>query len=182
MHVAREAGYRSIQGIDRSSEQVASARNLGIDGVREGDLMEAISAMPPESSDVVVTFDVIEHFRKDEVIAFVDQVRRILRPEGRWIVHTVNGESPFAGRVRWGDFTHELAFTRESICQLLVSSGFERVECYEDTPIPHGIKSLIRCLLWKGIRAVLRLWLAIETGEPGRNAIFSQNLLAVATK
>jgi 2-polyprenyl-3-methyl-5-hydroxy-6-metoxy-1,4-benzoquinol methylase len=182
MHVARAAGYRNIQGVDRSSEQVAAAKRLAIGGVHEGDLMEAISAMPSESCDVVVTFDVIEHFRKDEVIAFVDQVLRILRPEGCWIVHTVNGESPFAGRVRWGDFTHELAFTRESIRQLLVSSGFERVECYEDTPIPHGIKSLIRYLLWKSIRAVLRLWLAIETGEPGRNAIFSQNLLAVATK
>jgi SAM-dependent methyltransferase len=182
MHIAREAGYRNIRGIDSSSEQVASARILRIHGVLEGDLMEAISAMPPESSDVVVTFDVIEHFRKDEMTAFVDQIRRILRPKGRWIIHTVNGESPFVGRVRWGDFTHELAFTRESIGQLLLSSGFERVECYEDAPIPHGIKSSIRWLLWKVIRVVLRLWLAIETGEPGRNAIFSQNLLAVATK
>jgi 2-polyprenyl-3-methyl-5-hydroxy-6-metoxy-1,4-benzoquinol methylase len=182
MHVARQAGYLNIEGVDRSSEQVAAAKRLGIDGVRAGDLMEAVSAMPGESREVVITFDVVEHLRKDEVIAFVDQVRRILRPEGRWIVHTVNGESPFAGRVRWGDFSHELAFTRESIRQLLVSSGFERVECYEDTPIPHGIKSLIRWLLWKAIRVVLRLWLAIETGDTGRNAIFSQNLLAVATK
>jgi SAM-dependent methyltransferase len=182
IYFARQGGYRHLEGIDRSPEQIAAARRLGIDGVREDDLMRAISSMPAESRDVVVTFDVIEHFRKDEVMAFVDQVRRVLRPDGRWIIHTVNGESPFAGRVRWGDFTHELAFTRASLTQVLRSSGFARVECYEDVPIPHGIKSSIRWFLWKGIRAGLRLWLAIETGDSARTGIFSQNLLAVALK
>jgi SAM-dependent methyltransferase len=182
IHFAREAGYRNIEGIDRSPEQVAAANRLGIAGVRAGDLMEVISSLPGESQEVVVTFDVVEHFRKDEVIAFVDQVQRVLRPGGRWIIHTPNGESPFGARMRYGDFTHEGAFTRESIRQLLLSSGFAHVECYEDSPIPHGIKSSIRCALWKGIRAGLRLWLAIETGDTARDAIFSQNLLAVAAK
>jgi SAM-dependent methyltransferase len=182
LHYAREAGYRKLKGIDRSPEQVAAANRLGIAGVREGDLMKAISSMPGESQEVVITFDVIEHFRKDEVIAFVDQIRRVLRPCARWVIHTPNGESPFGARVRYSDFTHEIAYTRESIRQLLLSSGFAHVECYEDSPIPHGIKSSIRWILWRGIRAGLRLWLAVETGETGRHAIFSQNLLAVATK
>jgi len=182
MHVARQAGYCNIFGIDRSSEQVASARSLGIDGVREGDLTEAISTMPAESSDVVITFDVIEHFRKDELIDFVDQVYRVLRSGGSWIIHIPNAESPFGARIRYSDFTHEGAFTRVSIRQLLLSSRFVRVDCYEDTPVPHGIKSSIRWVLWKVIRGLLRLWLAIECGESGRDAIFSQNLLSVAVK
>ena len=182
IHFAREAGYRNIEGIDRSAEQVAAANRLGIDGVREGDLMEAISSLPADSQDMVLTLDVVEHFRKDEVIAFVDQVRRVLRLGGRWIIHTPNGESPFGARMRYGDFTHEGAYTRESICQLLLASEFAHVECYEDSPIPHGIKSLIRWILWMGIRGGLRLWLAVETGDAARNAIFSQNLLAVASK
>jgi 2-polyprenyl-3-methyl-5-hydroxy-6-metoxy-1,4-benzoquinol methylase len=70
--------------------------------------MEAISSLAGESQEVVVTFDVIEHFRKDEVIAFVDQVRRVLRPCGRWIIHTPNGESPFGARMRYWDFTMKL--------------------------------------------------------------------------
>jgi SAM-dependent methyltransferase len=182
MYVARQLGYGNILGIDRSSEQVASARSLGIDGVREGDLVETISRLPPESNDVVVTFDVIEHFRKDELVWFVDQVFRVLRPGGRWIIHTPNAESPFGARMRYWDFTHEGAFTRVSIRQLLLSSGFARVECYEDSPIPHGVKSSIRFVLWKGLRAGLRLWLAVESGDTSRGAIFSQNLLAVAMK
>ena len=182
LHLARQAGYRNVLGIDRSFEQVASAHRLQIDNVREGDLVEAISMLPRESKDVVVTFDVIEHFRKDELVTFVDQVFRILRTGGRWIIHTPNGESPFGARMRYWDFTHEHAFTRQSISQLLLSSGFANVECYEDAPIPHGFKSSVRFALWKGLRAALRLWLAVETGDTARHAIFSQNLLAVAVK
>jgi cyclopropane fatty-acyl-phospholipid synthase-like methyltransferase len=182
IHFAREAGYRDIEGMDGSQEQVAAAKRLGIDGVREGDLGESLAAMPDASREVIVAFDVIEHFRKDELLSFVDEVRRVLRPGGRWIIHSVNGESPFFGRIRYGDLTHETAFTRESISQLLLSSDFARVECYEDAPVPHGVKSSVRWILWKGIRAGLRLWLAVETGDSGRNALFSQNLVAVATK
>jgi hypothetical protein len=56
-------------------------------------------------------------------------------------------------------------------------------------PQPHearsdtsGINRSIRWVLRKGIRPGLRFWLAVETGDTGRDAIFTQNLLAVATK
>jgi hypothetical protein len=84
--------------------------------------------------------------------------------------------------MRYGDITHELAFTLTSLSQLLLSSGFYRVDFYEDQPIPHGIKSVIRWALWKVIRCFLRFYIAVETGDNGRNAIFSQNFLAVAFK
>ena len=182
IHFARLAGYSNIEGVDRSPQQIDVARRLGIDGVRQGDLAEAISSMPDSSLDAVLTFDVIEHFHKDELTGFTDGILRVLRPGGRWIIHAPNGESPFGARMRYWDFTHELAFTRESISQLLLSSGFARVDCFEDGPVAHGVASAVRWLLWKGIRAGLRLWLAVETGDYGRGAIFSQNLFAVALK
>jgi SAM-dependent methyltransferase len=182
IHFAREAGYRNIVGVDRSPQQVEVARLLEIEGVRQGDLVEAISSTPDSSLDAVVTFDVIEHFRKDELTGFVDEVARVLRAGGRWIIHVPNGESPFGSRMRYWDFTHEMAFTRESISQLLLSSSFARVDCYEDGPVVHGAASAVRWLLWKGIRAGMRLWLAIETGDFGRDAIFTQNLFAIAEK
>lgn len=182
LHYARAAGYLRLEGIDRSHEQVAAARRLGIAGVAVGDLMEAVSSMADASRDAVVTLDVLEHFKKDELLHFVDEVWRVLRSGGRWIIHAPNGESPFCGRIRYGDLTHELAFTRDSVSQLLFSSGFTHVKCYEDAPALHGIKSAARWLLWQGIRAGLRLWLAVETGDTGRRAIFSQNFLVVAFK
>jgi 2-polyprenyl-3-methyl-5-hydroxy-6-metoxy-1,4-benzoquinol methylase len=182
IHFLRKAGYSNIEGVDRSPEQVAAASRLGIEGVKEGDLLSALAAMPDGRCDVVVTLDVIEHFHKGELLEFVDEVRRVLRQGGRWIVHGPNAESPFGARMRYGDFTHEMAFTRESISQLLLASGFTQVECYEEAPVAHGVGSAVRWLLWKGIRAGLMFYLAVETGAFDHGEIFTQNLLAVAVK
>jgi SAM-dependent methyltransferase len=182
IHVARQMGYRNLQGVDGSPEQVAAARRLGIDGVEQGDVMETLSRQPDGSLDCVVAFDLIEHFTKNELIELVDKVCRVLKSDGRWIIHTPNAESPFGNRMIFGDFTHELVFTCTSMAQVLLSSGFSRVSCYEDEPIPHGIKSAVRWVLWKCIRGFWRFYLAVETGDIGRDAVFSQNFLAVAVK
>lgn len=182
LYFARCAGYRNLHGVDGSSEQVAAARRLGISGVEEGDLRETLAAQADASLDMVVAFDVIEHFTRDELLPLVDQVCRVLKPGGSWIIHVPNGESPFFGTIRYGDFTHELAFTRISLGQLLLSSGFSGVRCFEDTPVVHGAKSALRWVLWKVFRGLLRLYVAAETGDTGSAHIFSQNLLAIAKK
>jgi cyclopropane fatty-acyl-phospholipid synthase-like methyltransferase len=182
IYFACQAGYRNVLGVDGSLEQVTLARQLGIDGVSQGDLFDALNASGDSSLDGVIAFDVIEHFTRDELIEFVDAVRRVLRPGGKWIIHTPNGESPFASRMRYWDLTHELAFTRTSIAQLLLSSGFREVHSYEDEPVCHGVKSGIRWILWKAIRSALRFYIAVETGDARDEAVFSQNFLTVAVK
>lgn len=179
---AHLAGYHNVRGVDRSPQQVQEAQRLGIEGVREGDLLQTLESLPDESVDLIIAFDVIEHFMKDELLIFVDQTRRVLRAGGKWIIHAPNGESPFCGRIRYGDFTHEQAFTRTSIIQLMKSSGFSQVACYEDTPIPHGLKSAVRWFLWKCIRGMFRIFLAVETGAGEQECIFTQNFLTVAIK
>lgn len=179
---ARRAGYTSLTGIDASPEQVAAAKRLGIEGVRQQDLREGLAALPPASLDVVVLFDLFHYFDRPEQIAIIDAVHRTLKPGGRWILHVPNGEALFAARMRYWDYLASGAFTHASIAQVLLASGFREVNCFEDQPIPHGIKSWGRLVLWKAIRGVSRLVLAAETGDTGRTAIFSQCLLAVAIK
>ena len=182
IHFARRAGYRNVMGVDCSLQQVRAAELLGIDKIGHADLNEALQACADSSIDAVVTFDVIEHLHKEELTVFADEVCRVLRSGGRWIIHVPNGESPLGSRMRYWDFTHELAFTRESIAQLALSSGFSRLECHDDPPAVHGVKSAVRWLMWRGLCAGLHLWLAIETGDYDRDAIFSQNLYALAIK
>lgn len=182
VHFARQAGYRNITGVDRSPEQVFEASRLGIDGVRLGDLVDTLAGIAACSQDAIITFDVIEHFKREELLSLVDGVARALKPGGTWIIHVPNAEAPLFGRVRYGDITHEQAFTSVSIAQLLLASGFRKVECYEDAPVIHGVRSAIRAALWGVCRSLLRVYLAVETGDTGRSAIFTQNLLAVATK
>jgi 2-polyprenyl-3-methyl-5-hydroxy-6-metoxy-1,4-benzoquinol methylase len=182
IYVARQMGYGHVRGIDGSLEQVAAAKALGIDDVQHADALEALGKEGDSSLDCVVCFDLLEHFTKDELIPLVDAIHRVLKTTGRWIIHTPNAESPFGMKIRYGDLTHELAFTRMSLSQLLLSSGFSQVRCYEDEPIPHGLKSGGRLLLWKCFRSLFRLYLAAETGNANREAIFSQNVLAVVMK
>jgi SAM-dependent methyltransferase len=182
VQAARHAGYVNIVGVDHSAGQVAAARRHGIDGIREGDARATARELPDSSHDVVVAFDLIEHFTKQEVLGFADEVLRILKPAGRWIVHVPNGEALFGGRVRYGDFTHEGAYTRQSLGQLSSAVGFSSIRCFEDTPVAHGVRSAARWVLWKGIRAILRFYLAVETGTGGSRLILSQNLLAVMVK
>jgi cyclopropane fatty-acyl-phospholipid synthase-like methyltransferase len=179
---ARHAGYTRAVGVDRSREQVEQAARLGIEGVVEVDIIEFLAQTPSSSQDVVVTFDVIEHFTREELLPFVDEIHRVLKTGGRWIIHVPNGESPLSNRIRYGDFTHEQAYTQSSLAQLLLSSGFSSLKCYEDTPLVHGVASAARYVVWKVMRGMLRLYLMAETGNTGRTAIFTQNLLAVAIK
>lgn len=182
VHFARQEGYRNIRGVDVSEQQVALAHQLGIEHVQKGDLMEALTSMPPSSLDAVVALDVIEHFTKDELINFVDAVYGVLKPGGRWIIHAPNGSSPFFGPVRYGDFTHEQAFTTSSIRQLLKAAGFSHIEFAECGPRIHGVKSMIRAILWRGIRIFYRLILAVETGALESSSIVTQNFYTVAYK
>lgn len=182
LYALLQAGYTQARGVDGSAEQVEAAKRLGVTGITQADAMTALADTGTASVDVVIAFDLIEHLTKSELIPFVDEVNRVLRPGGRWIIHVPNGESPFAGRIRYADFTHELAFTRTSLIQLLKASGFSDVDCFEDRPVPHGLKSLIRAVLWQIIRMSLVFYIAVETGGIDRKAVYSQNMLAVALR
>jgi cyclopropane fatty-acyl-phospholipid synthase-like methyltransferase len=181
LHVAREFGYENIGGVDGSPSQVEAARRLGIEGVRYADMFEVVHALPDSSLDAAISFDVIEHLDRDEILAFTDEIVRVLKPGGRWIVHVPNGASPFAAAALYSDLTHELAFTAESITQLALSSGFSAVAFAEDEPVVHGLRSALRLVAWRAIRALLRFYLKAETGAVG-HPVLTQNFLAVLTK
>jgi SAM-dependent methyltransferase len=179
---ARRAGYANLAGVDASPEQVAAARKLGILGVRQGDLKQALGETAAESQDLVILFDLYHYFTADEQFALADEVRRVLKPGGRWILHVPNGEALFGARMRYWDYLATGAFTRASIAQVLRACGYTDVRCFEDVPAVHGAASAVRWIAWKLVRGVARFTLLAETGETGREAIFSQCLLAVATK
>ena len=170
-------GYKNVEGVDVSSEQVALAHRLGVDEVRQGDLIEFMQARSM-TYDILFLMDVLEHLSKQEVMNLLDLARGALKDGGRAIIHVPNAEGIFGMRVRYGDFTHELCFTPQSIRQVLRACGFEDVAVYEDKPLVHGTKSLVRSVLWRLLTLRERLLLLAETGTTGH--ILSQNMLVVA--
>jgi 2-polyprenyl-3-methyl-5-hydroxy-6-metoxy-1,4-benzoquinol methylase len=86
--------------------------------------MEFLERAPSASYDVVLAFDVFEHLTRPELLDASREIERILKPGGVLLLHLPNGASPYCGAVRWGDITHEQAFTRSSLTQVLTPLGF----------------------------------------------------------
>ena len=180
LYFLKLAGYTNISGVDISLEQIEQAHRLGLTEARQGQIDSFLAGTSPESIDIVLLFDVLEHLSREELFTTLDEVYRILRTGGRCIVHVPNAEGLYGMRIRYGDLTHELAFTPQALQQLFTTVGFRSVQTFEDKPRVHGILSGIRRAVWAVGTLPHRILLAAETGRT--QFILSQNMLAVAKK
>src|SRR5262249_35848822 len=134
LYFLKGAGYSNVSGMDFDPEHVAAAKKAGVENVSAGDAVAHLSAHAGRY-DRVVAIDALEHFRKDELFGVVDAVKGALKPGGVFIWRAPNAGGPFGARVRYGDLTHELAFTKESAWQLMKAAGFEDVRVSAEEPV-----------------------------------------------
>ena len=172
----RARGFERVEGVDFSAEQVDNARALGVDGVFQGDVFAYLEA--EGGFDLLFARDLIEHFEKQMVYDFLVACRRALAPGGRLVLQVPNAESPYFGRVRYGDFTHELAFNAGSMRQVLAAAGFARVRVEPWRPPVFDWKSRLRYLAWRALEPLIKLPIVVESGGAGR--IVTMNLIVAA--
>lgn len=172
----QQRGYRNASGIDLSAEQVDTARRLGIPNVQQADVAEFLAGRR-DHYDALILRDVLEHFTRDEIVEVLEICRSAIRPGGVVIVQVPNAESPFFGRIRYGDFTHETAFSLSSINQLFNVIGFDDARVYSTDPPVTGARSFLRHLLWTAVKALYHVLVFAELGRGRR--IFTQGLIAV---
>jgi len=175
----QEVGFHDANGIDVSEEQIEAAEKLGIKNVSRADLREFL----PDKKmiyDLIFSRDLLEHFSKEEVFEILYLIYRSLKEGGIFVCQTTNAENLLWGRLRHGDFTHEVAFTEKSMRQLLRLAGFKTVKIYPMGPVIHGFKSLLRFIIWKFFEVALHFYLLVETGSS--KGIFTQNIIVVGRK
>ncbi|MBA3658518.1 MAG: class I SAM-dependent methyltransferase [Gemmatimonadales bacterium] len=170
-------GYADAHGIDISPEQIRIARALGVAAVEEADLRSYLATRPAQF-DRLILRDVLEHLTRDVAIETLDSCRAALRSGGRLIVQVPNAESPLWGRIRYGDVTHEMAFTESSLRQIFAVTGFGQVEFHPAGPVLRGPRDLPRHLLWKCVEVGYKLLVFAETGRAG--AVVTESIIAVA--
>jgi len=173
----QQRGYTNAGGIDVSDEQVGIARALGVRGVERADLHRYL-AEHPCGFDRVILRDVLEHFSRERILEVLDLCRRALRPDGALVIQVPNAEAPLWGRIRYGDFTHEMAFTGGALKQLFGVTGYGHVEFHPAGPVLGGMRDLPRHLLWKCVQSVYRMLVFAETGR--RGVIVTEGIIAVA--
>jgi 2-polyprenyl-3-methyl-5-hydroxy-6-metoxy-1,4-benzoquinol methylase len=184
-------GYEKARGIDTSPDVVRMAQQIGIRNVERQDLMDLLGR-EFEAYDAIFMRDVLEHMPKEAVLRVLDGVFGLLKPGGRLILQVPNGGSPVVGRVLYGDFTHETAFTDTSLTQILRTCGFEAPGFKGSDPAREGV-SLWHALTdakarqrWRRERRIARgrrlvkALIAAETGQA--EPILSSNLICWADK
>jgi SAM-dependent methyltransferase len=177
LQVLQEQGYLNSSGVDTSPQQVELAAKLGIKGVSIGGIVEYLHGIESGSVGVAIVFDVLEHLTRDELFEIGDEIHRVLVPGGICLVHAPNADGLRGASIRYGDLTHERAFTRGSLEQFASVVGMEMTGAYEEAPVVHGVKSFVRYAIWKVGTFPIRLLAVAETGA--KPQCLSANFLAV---
>ena len=168
----QHSGYTDAFGVDSSIEEVETARALGLP-VRHEEIKSFI-AQYDSFFDFVILRNVLEHHYKLEIVELLKIIHQSLKKGGAVFIQVPNAESPFGSRIRYGDFTHEIAFTASSIAQLLGVCGYHEVVV---GPVEQSIKGR-RLLLWKLVKCVYKWLLYAEIGP--NEYIVTQDLYAIA--
>ena len=123
---------RSVVGVEIDPATVGhAARAYARPNLRfmQGDARQI--PLPDHAVDMVVSFETIEHFHEHG--AFLDEVRRVLRPGGRVVMSSPDRDvySPLNGRV---NAFHKHELTRDEFSALL-RSRFAHVDMYMQRPL-----------------------------------------------
>lgn len=175
LRAAAGLGFQEVWGVDASAEMVALAQAAGTRVVK-ADVLEHLNAEGGEAWDVISAFDLLEHLERGDGLALLKSAHRRLRSGGVCLAKLPNGESPWAGGTMAGDLTHVSLYTPSSVSQLARLAGFARVSVYELAPVVHGVVSLGRSILWRGLRRLYQAASLVETGSQGCG-VWTRNML-----
>jgi len=187
-HYLLKKGFTRIEAIDLSEEQIQVAKqklkeySLQYTDKVKFKIADAFDYLrTARDCDLIAMIDLLEHFRKDEVIDLLQLSFHALHKGGLLIIRTINADNPMFARFFYHDFTHETPFTPDSLQQCLSGSGFDVIKIgYEVIPKIRKSKlkpvpCLKRVIRWTG------LWfLGKFLGVPPD--AFAENLIAAGRK
>lgn len=179
--LVKKMGAATVVGVNLSQEEIDFS-NIYVDAdFVNQDILSYLIQCPNESVDIIFALNIFEHFTRNELVAVLDNCRRILSEKGQVIAIVPNGTSIYGSMTRYWDFTHLQAFTPSSIRQLVRLCGFSDVEFRELGPRPHGLISFCRFIAWQIIRFLTYIRLMIETGS-GKSGIYTADMIFSLTK
>jgi len=164
--LARDLGAASVTGVNLSQGEIDLARRFVEGHFVHADVLEFLRGCPADAFDCVFALNLLEHLRQDDLVAVVEECRRVLSARGTLVAMVPNATSSHGAMTRYWDLTHVAAFTPSSVRQLARLCGWSpEVEFREWAPVPYGLISSARYLLWQGIRALTWFRFMVETGS-----------------
>lgn len=90
-HILQQAGAVTVTGIDISAEAIDYAKaHYAASNIKYLQSDVTKTNLTPHSADVVTSFETVEHLQNDQ--QFIREVRRLLKPNGIFIISTPNIE------------------------------------------------------------------------------------------
>ncbi|MCE5280852.1 MAG: class I SAM-dependent methyltransferase [Deltaproteobacteria bacterium] len=156
LHFLKSRGYSNIQGIDLSPQMIGICK-ANFPGVH-AEVADAFDYLlsHQENFDAIVANDVLEHVPKDRTVDLMAAIRSALKKGGAFLAKVPNLGNPFAIRLRYTDFTHEVGFTEHSLWQVLWLGGFRTIRVL---PFPLVHPLTLKSKLEGIISRVIFLWI-----------------------
>jgi SAM-dependent methyltransferase len=130
LEILSEAGYAKAEGVDLNASMVEQCRERKLP-VSLADGISHLALLPKATMAAITAFHVIEHLSFDQLMRFIGESHRVLKPGGLTILETPNlcnilvGASDF-----YRDMTHRNPIHPDTISFALESVGFREVVCY----------------------------------------------------
>jgi 2-polyprenyl-3-methyl-5-hydroxy-6-metoxy-1,4-benzoquinol methylase len=137
LELLRESGY-TAKGIDinRVMQEQCQARGLE---VLESDVIAYLQSLPDGSLGAVTGFHIIEHLEFPVLIKLLEEVVRVLKPEGIAIFETPNPKNLVVGACNfYSDLTHRNPVFPETIQFCLSFKGLSNVQLLYLNPVDNS--------------------------------------------
>jgi len=180
LHTLQKRDYKNLHGVEIGEEQNRFLNSKGLN-VSQLDIFEFLKT-DTKSYDLITLFDVLEHFKKDEIVELLPLLRDRLSSRGVLIVRLPNGEAIFKGSIMYGDFTHETYLTKRSMMQLFKTFGFSSVDVYPTYSFGKTFKAKIAKFIYMSYVKFYKTLLLIDNGASVEYFVPTQNILGVMKK
>ena len=179
VYYLQKRGYENVRGFDFSRELIEYGTELGIKNLEVNSLDSILSNSEAEF-DVIIIRDVLEHLEAPIIMETLAKACSRLSTKGMLLLQVPNGEGLYFSSIFYGDFTHSTAFSRSSLMQIGLASGFSRISCFQMEPPPVSVAGRIRNLLWRIKILNHRFWKFIATGYS--KGVFTENIICAMHK
>lgn len=131
------------------------------------DALSYLKGCEDNSIEMILMLNVIEHIPKDVILEMMAEIRRTLKQDGYFLAQTGNWENPFNIGLFTRDFTHQVMYTKNSLRQLMLMTGFLEGDVilnavrYKTTlrNLPFQILGTFAGLLVKGFALCMRMYI-----------------------
>ena len=171
-------GYTNLHGVEIGKEQVEFLSKKQVHAI-QSDIFSYLEKTDSKF-DFILLYDVLEHFKKDEIVKLIPLLKKTMAPNGILTIRVPNGDPLFSRGLMYGDFTHETFFTKRSLLQLFSLFDFDEVGVFPSlAPSRNLLVKMVRITIFKIISTLYRPLLLLDAPSDYKHFFPSECILGI---